>query len=106
MYTALQQQGFILVFKPTIDFKEGKIKGNVDAELVLHAMIEWGNYDRAIIVTGDGDFHCLIEYLKKKGKLEKILIPNQHKYSALLKKFTTDMVFIDELKGKLEYFGK
>jgi len=105
LYTTLQQQGFILVFKPTLDFKEGKIKGNVDAELVLHAMIEWGNYDRAVIVTGDGDFHCLIEYLKKKGKLERILIPNQHKYSALLKKFTTDMAFINELKGKLEYFG-
>ena len=48
LYTALQQQGYILVFKPTLDFKDGKIKGNVDAELVLHAMIEWTNYDKAV----------------------------------------------------------
>ena len=103
LYTTLQQQGFILVFKPTLDFKDGKIKGNVDAELVLHAMIEWDNYDKAVIVTGDGDFYCLIEYLKMKGKLERLLIPNQNKYSSLLKKFGTDITFLNEQRGKLAY---
>jgi uncharacterized LabA/DUF88 family protein len=47
----------------------GKVKGNVDAELVLHAMIEYPNYDKALIVTGDGDFFCLVEYLIKQDKL-------------------------------------
>ena len=41
-------------------------KGNVDAELVLHSMIEYSKYDKAIIASGDGDFRCLIEYLEKK----------------------------------------
>lgn len=104
MYKALQQQGYILVFKPTLDLKEGKVKGNVDAELVLHAMIEWDNYDKAVIVTGDGDFYCLVEYLKKKDKLEKLLIPNQYKYSVLLKKFGSDIVFLNGQKRKLAYF--
>jgi len=106
LYTSLQQQGYILVFKPTLELKDGKVKGNVDAELVLHTMLEWNNYDKAVIVTGDGDFHCLVEHLKKKDKLEKLLIPNRNKYSALLRKFATDMAFIDGLKGKLEYSGK
>ena len=92
-----------MVFKPTLDFKDGKIKGNVDAELVLNTMIEWNNYDKAVIVTGDGDFHCLIKHLKKKGKLGKLLIPNRYKYSTLLRKFASDMAFIDVLKGKLAY---
>lgn len=82
------------------------MKGNVDAELVLHTMIEWNNYDKAVIITGDGDFHCLVEYLKKKEKLKKLLIPNRHKYSALLRKFATDMAFIDGLRDKLEYSGQ
>ena len=108
LYTALQKYGYILVFKPTLELKDGKVKGNVDAELVLHTMIEWNNYDKAVIVTGDGDFHCLVEHLKRKNKLEKLLIPNRHKYSALLRKFTGcgDVAFIDDLRGKLEYKGQ
>src|SRR5687768_3052949 len=64
LYTALQEYGYILVFKPTLSLGEGRIKGNVDAELVLHAMIEYPNYSQAVIVSGDGDFHCLVEHLK------------------------------------------
>ena len=93
---------------PTLELGNGRVKGNVDAELVLHAMIEWDNYDKAVIVTGDGDFHCLVEQLKKKNKLGKLLIPDRHKYSALLRKFAGlgDVAFIDGLREKLEYRGK
>ena len=103
LYTTLQQQGYILVFKPTLDLKDGRVKGNVDAELVLHAMIEWNNYDKAVIVTGDGDFYCLVEYLKQNDKLRRLLIPNKHKYSTLLKKFGWDITFVTDLRGRLEY---
>ena len=104
LYTVLQQQGYALVFKPTLDLKDGRVKGNVDAELVLHTMIEWNNYDKAVVVTGDGDFHCLIEYLKQKDKLKRILVPNKHKYSTLLKKFGSDITFVTDLRGRLEYW--
>ena len=50
---------------------DGKAKGNVDAELVLHTMVEYPNYDKALIVSGDGDFYCLVDYLKGKDKLLK-----------------------------------
>lgn len=69
LYDALLRAGYKIVFKPTLRYhKKGKqqTKGNVDAELVLHAMIEYPKYDKAIIASGDGDFHCLIEYLNKK----------------------------------------
>src|SRR3989338_8852343 len=58
LYTTLQKAGYIVIFKPTLEYKKGKerfTKGNVDAELVLHSMIEYPNYDKAIIVSGDGD---------------------------------------------------
>lgn len=105
LYTFLQECGYMLIFKPTLEYKkEGNayVKGNVDAELVLHAMIEYRNYDKAIIVSGDGDFHCLIEYLDKKGKLGHIMIPNKLQFSALLRKFRKYFVFVSDLKKKLE----
>ena len=89
LYSKLQRYGYILIFKPTLEIRKGKgvkVKGNVDAELVLHAVVEKDNYEKAVIVSGDGDFFCLIEYLKKVNKLEKVLVPN-YKYSRLLKKF-------------------
>lgn len=107
LYNSLQKYGYILIFKPTLKYKDGKIKGNCDAELVLQAMIDFKEYDRAVIVSGDGDFHCLIHYLSQQEKLEKVLIPNRFSYSALLKKFAGNKIaFINDLKDKLAYNKK
>lgn len=106
LYTELQRAGFILIFKPTVRyFENGKetVKGNVDAELVLHASaVEFPNFDKAIIVSGDGDFACLHEYLKKNNKLLHVITPNA-KYSKLLKPFTSYIVRLDRLRRSLEY---
>jgi len=105
LYTFLQKAGYIVIFKPTLEYKKNKktyIKGNVDAELVLHAMVEHSNYDKAIIVSGDGDFYCLIEYLEEQKKLLHVFIPNPDKYSALLRKFRKYFVYLRNLKQKLE----
>jgi uncharacterized LabA/DUF88 family protein len=104
LYTSLQEAGYIVIFKPTLEYKkdgENKIKGNVDAELVLHTMIEYPNYDKAIIVTGDGDFHCLIEYLEQKNKLGRVLIPNRKRYSKLLWRFHQYTDYLNNLENKL-----
>lgn len=104
LYMHLQEAGFICIFKPTLIYKDGTMKGNCDAELVLHAMIEYKNYDKAVIVTGDGDFYCLIKYWCENDKLERVLIPNFFKYSALLKRFARKQLsFMNDLKQKLEY---
>ena len=105
MYTSLQNAGYILIWKPTLD-KNGTIKGNCDAELVLRCMIEYDNFDKAIIVSGDGDFHCLIEYLEENEKILKIGIPNKKRYSSLLRKFSKYFFYISDLKKRLEYIKK
>lgn len=106
LYTDLQKAGFILIFKPTVQyFQNGQqtVKGNVDAELVLHAAaIQYDSYDKAIIVTGDGDFACLAEFLEGKGKLLHIFTPN-HKYSQLLKPFSRRIVHISQFRKSVEY---
>jgi len=103
LYTNLQKSGFILVFKPTLLLPTGKVKGNVDAELVLHAMVEYANYEKALIVTGDGDFYCLVDYLIKQNKLLKLMIPDREKFSSLFRKLVPHNVFMNNLKHKLEY---
>jgi len=104
LYNNLQAYGYILVFKPTLIRRTGEIKGNVDAELVLHTMIEYKKYSKALIVTGDGDFYCLVDYLNKKQKLLKLLVPNVKKYSKLLKPFAPNKLdFMNNLRNKLEF---
>ena len=104
LYTYLQKAGYIIIFKPVLEYsshKKVKVKGNVDAELVLHTMVEYPNYDRAIIVSGDGDFYCLVEYLEEKNKLKKIIVPNRN-YSSLLRKYASFIVNIDLFRRKVE----
>ncbi|RJQ25463.1 NYN domain-containing protein [Candidatus Parcubacteria bacterium] len=89
-----------LQFIPPICFE---IKGNVDAELVLYAAaIEYSNYHKAVIVSGDGDFYCLHDYLLKNKKLHKIIIPNRNSESSLLKRFQKYKVFLIRDKTKVE----
>lgn len=101
LYTSLQKMGYIVVLKPTMELPDGTVKGNVDAELVLHTMIQFRKYDKAIIVSGDGDFRCLVEYLAQKNKLLHVLAPNKY-YSTLLREFNNHIVRIDLLRSSLE----
>lgn len=108
LYTALQDAGFICIFKPTLKYKDGTTKGNCDAELVLQAMIEYPNYEKAVIVTGDGDFYCLVKHLIDKEKLEAVIIPDELKFSALLKRDEVKpyLRYMNDLKNRLEYKKK
>ncbi|MFH0852359.1 MAG: NYN domain-containing protein [bacterium] len=104
LYKPLQEYGYLLVFKPVLKGGDGKPKGNVDADLVLQAMIDFKEYDKAVIVTSDGDFYCLVNYLYNKEKIEKIISPDYKHCSILLKKAAKEkIVFMDNLRSKLEY---
>lgn len=121
LYEYMHELGFLVVLKPTIDVsnkssgddeeksKEDKdkpqVKGNVDAELVLYAMKELPNYQKAIIVSGDGDFFSLAEYLEEQGKLAYILTPNWQ-YSSLLKAFESKIIRLDKLRRQLAYHDR
>jgi uncharacterized LabA/DUF88 family protein len=102
LYDYLKKSGYNLIFKPVLESKANiKVKGNVDAELVLHTMIEYPHYNKAIIVSGDGDFYCLVEHLMNTNKLEKVIVPNK-KYSSLLRKYGSFIVNIDLFRSKLK----
>lgn len=102
LYKYLQESGYVCIFKPTLELPDSEVKGNVDAELVLHTMIHINDFARALIVTGDGDFHCLVEYLLEQEKLLALMVPNHKKYSALLKKkeFRPYTRFVSDIRKK------
>ena len=104
LYSSLQKAGYILVFKPVFSDENGDVKGNVDADLVLQAMIEYSNYDKAIIVSSDGDFYSLVKYLCERKKLKFVVSPYVKTCSKLLKKSAKErIIFMDNLKEKLKY---
>lgn len=124
LYEYMHELGYLIVLKPTVDVsahQEHKnddgsprqadekdkptIKGNVDAELVLYAMKELPNYDQAIIVSGDGDFFSLAEYLEEQKKLAQILTPNWQ-YSSLLKIFEPKITRLDQMRKQLAYHDR
>jgi uncharacterized LabA/DUF88 family protein len=106
LYASLINAGFELVHKPTVAYVEnGKKthKGNVDAELVLWAAAKTiDEYDQAIVISADGDFRCLYEYLDEKNKLKLIISPSQ-RFSHLLAPFKAKIVRIGRLRSVLEY---
>jgi uncharacterized LabA/DUF88 family protein len=107
LYDAMRHAGYELVLKPTTSYtdEDGNltVKGNVDTDLVLYAVgKEYSNYDKAVIVTGDGDFLSLIEHLESKGKLGKIIIPNKVRYSQLLNKFVDYFDYASVNRKKME----
>jgi len=102
LYRSLQEFGYVLIFKPVMITKDGKPKGNADAELVLQVMIDWEKYHQVVIVSSDGDFYCLVNYLYEKNKLKRVISPNYKKCSVLLKKAAREKIdFLDNLKNKL-----
>lgn len=111
MYNQLHDVGYLIVLKPTVDTsaddKQSKpqVKGNIDAELVLYAMKEMPNYAKAIIVSGDGDFYCLVEYLESKGRLKAIMTPNW-KFSSLLKSYEKYIIRLDQKRQELEHLDR
>ncbi len=124
LYEYMYELGFLVVLKPTVDVtskpslteeeaaakkvvekEKPQVKGNVDAEMVLYAIKEMPNYDQAILVSGDGDFFSLAEYLEQQGKLSYILAPNWQ-YSSLLKPFEKKIIRLDQQRRQLAYHDR
>jgi len=116
LYEKMHEAGYMVVLKPTFDVTKARpeedksedkedarpVKGNIDADLVLWAMKEMSNYQKAIIVSGDGDFFSLVEYLESKGRLLHVMTPSAH-YSQLYNQFDKYIVRLDKFRRDLAY---
>lgn len=103
MYSNLQKLGYVLVFKEALEVDNHVVKGNCDVDLALQVMIDWNNYDQAIIVSADGDFSSLVRYLNNQNKLSILLVPSRSSYSQFLKKSSRGKIgFLNLYRAKLK----
>jgi uncharacterized LabA/DUF88 family protein len=110
LYNNLQKSGFIVLFKEHNPALKGTKKGNVDTDLVFEIMknlIDNKDFDKIVLVSGDGDYKKVVDYLIKKNKFIKILFPNKKFASSLYKYLGAEFYdYLDNIKTYIEWHKK
>jgi len=104
LYTKLQEQGYTLVFKDVTYGSDGQVKGNCDADIVVKVMEDAyeNQFEQAVLVSSDGDYASLVNFLLNHSKLEVVLSPSlPNKCSLLLKRTGARIVYISDQKSIL-----
>ena len=89
LYETIQKAGFVLVFREHNSAMLGKKKGNVDADIIFSVMKRLylkEQFSKVVLVSGDGDYKMLVDFLIEQRKFEKVLFPNRQYRSSLYRK--------------------
>jgi len=106
LYNNLQKAGFIVLFKEHNENLKAQKKGNVDTDIVFEIMknLVENNFSKIILVSGDGDYKKLVDYLIKKNKFKKIIFPNRKFASSLYKKLGSELYdYIENIKSYIKF---
>ncbi len=94
IYEKLKKLDYVQIFKEhNIDSISNK-KGNIDSNLIFEVMkkvVSKENFNKIILVSGDGDYKKMVNYLRQRNKFEKILFPSNKSASSLYEKFGSEM---------------
>jgi len=108
LYEKIQNAGFILVFREHNSAMLGKKKGNVDSDIIFSIMKRLYRrepFDKIVLVSGDGDYKMMVEFLIEENRFEKILFPDQKRASSLYKtigaQYFSDLSNVD-IRRKVE----
>ncbi len=91
LYKEIQSAEYILQFRKHSALMKGKKKGNVDADIIFDCMkilYKKKEFKKIILVSGDGDFKALVDFLIEENRFEKILFPTWKFASSLYKKMS------------------
>ncbi len=111
LYEEIQSAGFILVFREHNSAMLGKKKGNVDSDIIFSIMkriYKQEDFAKIVLVSGDGDYKMLVDFLIEEGRFEKILLPDQKRASSLYKSVTRkyfDDLSKEDVRSKIERKG-
>ena len=100
LYDEIQEAGFILKFREHNTVMLGKKKGNVDSDIIffiMEKMYRREKFGKIILVSGDGDYKKLVDFLIGENKFEKILFPNKKFASSLYRQITR--IYYDYLEN-------
>ncbi len=107
LYNTLQKAGFIVMFKKHNATLQTVKKGNVDTDIVFEIMknlIDNKDFDKIVLVSGDGDYKKVVDYLIAKGKFKKILFPNRKFASSLYTSLGAESFdYLDNVKSYVAY---
>jgi len=107
LYDEIQDAGFILKFREHNPAMLGVKKGNVDSDIIFHIMkllYQKEDFNKIVLVSGDGDYKMLVDFLIKENKFKKILFPNKYFASSLYKKLGSeyfDYLSNENIKNKI-----
>lgn len=108
LYELIQTSGFVLMFREHNSSMLGKKKGNVDTDIVFTVMRKIADneeFNKVILVSGDGDYYKMVKYLIQRERFAKLLSPNRHSTSSLYQPFAPNYVsYLDEpgIRNKIE----
>ena len=92
-YLKLEEFGYSLILKPVKLYNQDdgttKRKANCDVDMAFYLMKERDNFERAVVLSGDGDFLPVLKYLKKIGK-EVIMLGRGERTAKEIKQFAGD----------------
>jgi len=101
LYEEIQEAGFVLVFRQHNTAMLGKKKGNVDSDIIFSIMKKLYKkepFEKIVLVSGDGDYRQLVDFLIEEKRFERILFPNRKFASSLYKKLGSE--FFDYLDNE------
>jgi len=107
LYEEIQNAGFVLIFRAHNPAMVGKKKGNVDSDIIFHIMkklVRQEKFNKVILVSGDGDYKLLVDFLIEENKFEKILFPDRKYRSSLYKELSNRyFAYLDDkdIKNKI-----
>ena len=97
LYESIQSAGFILMFREHNSKIIGKKKGNVDSDIIFFIMQKLyfrEDFNKVVLVSGDGDYKKLVDFLIKENKFKKILFPNSKGSSSLYKSLGANYFYV------------
>ncbi len=101
LYEKIQNAGFVLLFREHNPAMIGKKKGNVDSDiifLIMKKLYKKEAFNKVVLVSGDGDYKQLVDFLIEEKRFEKILFPDKKFASSLYKKLGSE--YFDYLENK------
>ncbi len=108
LYEEIQKAGFILIFRLHNPAMVGKKKGNVDSDIIFNIMKKMykkEEFEKIILVSGDGDYKLLVDFIIEENRFEKILFPDRQYRSSLYKKLSNNyFAYLDDtdIKSKIQ----
>ncbi|MDD5639156.1 MAG: NYN domain-containing protein [Candidatus Pacebacteria bacterium] len=109
-YLKLQKFGYELHLKPVKLYEQEdgstKRKANCDVDMAFYLMKEKDNFERVLILSGDGDFLPVLKYLKEQGK-EIVILARGPRTAREIRQFArSNFRDFEYLKHRLHFEAK